>query len=298
MTTPLRLPPGIAGTVGRIIGLLALAALLQACSAIKLVYNNAPDLTYWWLDGYVDFNEAQTLRARQDLARLHQWHRSTELPRYADLLQKVEQMAAADVTPEQVCAVLAQIQGKANTLADQAEPAVVALALSLTPDQLKQVERKYEKTDTAYRKDWVRSTPKEQQEKRYKQVLERSEMIYGRLDDAQRDVIRQQVALSSFDGQVSYAERLRRQQDLLQTLRKLQAGKPTPEEARLAMRGYLERAMNSPNPAYRSYQQTLMQEGCRSFAVAHNSTTPAQRETAVRRLQAYERDLRELATQK
>lgn len=40
-----------------------------------------------------------------------------------------------------------------------------------------------------------------------------------------------------------------------------------------------------------------MQEGCRSFEAVHQSTTPAQRDQAVRRLRTYQRDLRDLAAQ-
>ena len=67
-----------------------MVCLFTACSAIKIGYNNAPELAYWWLDGYADFSEVQTLKAREELARLHQWHRTTELPRLAELLQKME----------------------------------------------------------------------------------------------------------------------------------------------------------------------------------------------------------------
>jgi hypothetical protein len=61
------------------------------------------------------------------------------------------------------------------------------------------------------------------------------------------------------------------------------------------LRGYLERFEHSPDKAYRAYQEALIEEGCRHFAVLHNSTSLAQREAATRRLRAYQRDLRELA---
>ena len=37
--------------------------LLAGCSAVRLAYNQAPDLMYWWLNGYVDF-DAEAGRAR------------------------------------------------------------------------------------------------------------------------------------------------------------------------------------------------------------------------------------------
>ena len=54
----------------RIIGALLLASALAACSSVRLAYNNLPTLSYWWLDGYVDFDGAQTPRVREDLGQL------------------------------------------------------------------------------------------------------------------------------------------------------------------------------------------------------------------------------------
>ena len=180
----------------------------------------------------------------------------------------------------------------------QAEPAMVTLAISLEPDQLAHLERKYRRNNADYRKEWVEIPPAEQREKRFKQVLERSEMVYGKLEEPQRAALRQQMERSVFDPARILAERQRRQQDLVQTLRKL-AGQPIAlAQARQLMHDYLERAQDSPDAAYRRYQEALIEESCRMFSVAHNSTTAAQREIAARRLRAYQRDVRELAAQR
>lgn len=283
--------------LARIMGVLLLAAALAGCSAVKLGYNSAAQAAYWWLDGYADFNEAQALRVREDLARLHQWHRSTELPRYASLLQTMEKLAPGEVTPAQACAVFADIRARLDAAAEQAEPAVVTLATSLAPRQLQHMERKYAKSNAQYRSDWITVTPAELKDKRFKELLDRTEMIYGRLDDAQHAVIRREIDKSIFDPALILAERQRRQQDLLATLRKVTSQAAALGQARTLMRGYLERVRHSPNAAYARYQEQLIQEGCAAFSIAHNSTTPAQREAAARRLRAYQRDLLDLAAQ-
>ncbi|MBX3658313.1 MAG: hypothetical protein KF740_07770 [Ramlibacter sp.] len=281
--------------MARIIGLLALAAALSACSAIKLGYNNASELAYWWLDGYLDFTDEQSPRVREDLARLHQWHRANELPRYAALLREVEQLMPGDVSAQQVCAIAGEVVQRLTALSQRAEPAVVTTALGLSPEQLQHLARRYERNNTDYRKDWLSLDPQAQQEKRFKVLLERSEMVYGSLGDPQQDVLRQQVAQSAFDARQFDAERQRRQRDALQTLRSLQQPPMPLGDAVLAMRGYLQRSRESPDPVWRQQQERLLQEGCRTFAALHNSTTAAQRDSAVHRLRAYQRDLGELA---
>ena len=283
---------------GGIIVALAVALGLSGCSAIKLGYNNLPDLAYWWLDGYLDFHDTQAPQVRDELSRLHTWHRQQELPRIAEVLARMEQAAAGPVTAPQVCAFAADAQARLQAVADQAEGAVVQLAGGLDARQLRHLERKYRNNKQEWRRDWVHKTLPEQREKRFEQFLDRAEMIYGTLPEPQRVVLRRALEDSRFDAQRILADRERRQQDLLKTLRRVSEADVPPGTARSLMRGYFERAIASPDVTYRRYQQELIEESCRTAAALHNATAPAQREQAVRRLRAYQRDVAELAARR
>ncbi|HEY8360124.1 MAG TPA: DUF6279 family lipoprotein [Ramlibacter sp.] len=276
----------------RIIVALVVAVGLTACSAIKLGYNTFDDVAYWWLDGYIDFTDEQAPRARAELDRLHAWHRSQELPRFVEILERMERMAPGSITPQQACGIANEVQERLKLVADQAEPAVLALVADLTPDQLRHLERKYRSNNDKFRKEWVREPVAEQKDKRYERMLDRLEMIYGRLDTAQRRVLRQGIDQSAWDAQRVMAERQRRQQDLLQTAGRIIESRGANREL---LRGYVERVQRSPDAAYRAWQDELLQENCRVFAAVHESTTAGQREQAVRRLRAYQRDLKDLA---
>ncbi len=209
----------------------------------------------------------------------------------------MEQMAPGDVSASAGLRVLRAVRERLDAVAERAEPAVVTLAIGLTPEQLLHLERKYEKNNADYRKEWLQAPPAERDDKRFEQFLERSEMIYGKLDEPQRSALRRQFGKSTFDPARILAERQRRQRDALQTLRRI-AGQPVSfDEARKLLRGFLDRVREPPEPAANAYQHALIEESCRSFAALHNSTSAAQRETAVRRLRAYQRDLRELSAQ-
>jgi hypothetical protein len=286
----------IAIRLSRIIGALALAAVLSACSAVKLGYSSLPDLAYWWLDGYLSFDDTQSLQVRDELRRVHAWHRANELPRVAELLARMEQVAPGPLTAAQACAFVPEFQARYFALGEYAQPALVATAATLTASQLRHLQRKSAENNAKWRRDWIELNPDQLKEKRFEQLLERLEMIYGRLDDPQRAVLKAGLERSVFDPQRTLAERQRRQQDLQQLLRRLShAPQPAPADAAALIKSYLERALRSPDPAYRAYQQALTDEGCRIVAAVHESTTPAQREQAVRRLRAYQRDLRELS---
>jgi hypothetical protein len=281
--------------LGGIILALTLSLVLSGCSALKLGYNTVPDLGYWWLDGYLDFSDAQRVEVRSELARLHAWHRQQELPLLADLVARVQQLAPGDISPQQACEVVADVRARVDALGDRAEPPAAALATTLTARQLRRLERKFRSANETFRKEQIEPPAAERDEKRFSRVLERAEMFYGRLDETQRAVLKQGVAQSAYDAARILADRERRQQDLLRTLYRVTTPPASASEARVQLHAWRERAQHSPDAAYRTWQEGLVQEGCRIFSAVHQVTTPAQREEAVRRLRAYETDLRDLA---
>jgi len=285
----------------RIISLLAvivLAALLQACSAVKIAYNQAPELGYWYMDGYFDFSEVQSLRVKEELGKLQAWHRQSQLPGYVDTLQKLQQQLRGDIDTAAACAIYEDAKRKLLAVSDRAEPTVVALAPTLQPAQFTHMEARFAKGNAEFRDDFLDGTPAKRRAKRLKQAISRAEMLYGSLDERQLAVLGQRIDQSRFDPQLAYAERVRRQQDALLTLRGLTAAQASPERVRSAMRSLFERSLNSPNPAYRDYFDKLTQDNCRTVAELHNSTTPVQRARAIETLSNYEQDLRALMAQK
>lgn len=280
--------------LGRIIGVLAAALALAACSLVTLGYNSLPLLTFGWLDGYIDLDDTQALRVREDLARLHHWHRASELPRYAALLQQMETLAPNELTAAQACTVYETGRRHVLALAEQAEPMIVSTALSLLPAQLDHLARRLQRRDEEWRRDWVERSPAQRQDKRLTQTAERLERLYGRLEPLQREALREQLARSVFDPQRVLAERRRRQADLLETLRRLQAPGLALTEARQLWRGFMARVQHSPDAAWQRHAQALTQEQCALYAAVHAAASPAQREAAAGRLRSWRQDLASL----
>jgi hypothetical protein len=232
------------------------------------------------------------------LAVLHAWHRSNELPIYLGLLDKVQRLTPGNVTPEQLCELYNEFMPRLNATADQAEPTLSAVTLLLKPEQLAQLARQLDKRSENWRENWLDGTPGERRARHVKRLVDRAEGLYGRLDAAQRATVREAVAASQYDAEMSYRESQRRHTDTLQTLRLIQSGGLGAERNRLEARGLLDRAVNSPDPIYRSQQIKLLQENCRTYAALHNSTSPSQRAKALETLKGYEADLRSLMAQR
>ena len=170
--------------------------------------------------------------------------------------------------------------------------------LALTPAQMDaHVQRKFEKVNADFRDDFLQPRPEARLKENVKRTVERAETLYGRLDDAQRELIARQVAASPFDAERWLAERQLRQREILATLRRLQAERADSAQMQAALRMLAEQAQRSPRPAYRAYQQRLKQFNCEFAAQLHNATTPAQRQTAADTLKGWETDLRVLAAE-
>lgn len=277
--------------------LLVWGLLLQGCSAVKLAYNQVPQLAYWQLNRYLDLSDAQTDRVRSELDLLHQWHRSTMLPQHARLLQQVQQHLPGTVTPEQACRIYDDARIQLDAVWAQAEQQLLWLAPQLSPAQIRTLEMQQAQSNVDWKKQWLDASPEQMREQRYKQLLSRAETFYGTLDEPAREALRSYVARSSFDPQRSYVERLRRQKDLVEVLQGIAQNGSDHQRTLGLLRGYRTRYNASPDPAYQRYAQRLVEEGCEAFARMHNAMAPVQRLQAVQSLKGYERDFWVLAAQ-
>lgn len=285
----------VVSRVLRIIGLCAACLAMASCSVVRLGYGQAPDLAYWWIDSYIDLNEAQTPRLRKELDELAQWHRSRELPEIALLLQKARQMAPGPISPAQACALVEDGRTRFNAVTARSEGLVLWLAPSLSPAQIEHLARQFAKSNKEWEADWLRGTPADQLKHRVKQATRRFEMLYGDLDETQIQLLRAELAGSSFDARLWRTERLRRQEDMLATLRRVSAGNLPPEAVRESMQALLERLTTPPGAAGKAYADTMLRENCALFSRIHNSTSASQRARAVQTLRGYEDDFRVLA---
>ncbi len=273
----------------------ALLAGLAGCSALRIGYGTAPDLVYWWVDRYVDFNGAQTPKVREAIRQWFAWHRKTQLPDYAAQLVKAQAEALADTTPARVCEWQAEVLNRSRTAFERIVPAAAELVLTITPEQIKNVEQRYAKTNDEYRDEYLQPDPKKRAEANLKRTVDRAETLYGSFDDAQRTRIADNLARSPFDPELWFAERRQRQLEALQILRKLTGEPTTREQAQTVLRSYEERLERSPREPYRRYAERLNEFNCSLGASLHNATTPSQRRTAADRLAGWGGDLRAIA---
>jgi hypothetical protein len=272
------------------------ALVLSACSGfVQVGYNQAQTLAYFQLDRSFDFDDAQAKRVREDLAKLHAWHRKNELPAYAQWLMQLQKEAQADATGAQICSHLNTARDAYARLLAQAEPSAAALAPTFSAEQIKRVESDFAKRNKEWRKTWIEGGREKQIEARTERLVENAERAYGDLEDAQVELLRSAVSEQKFQSDVTLRENQRRQALGLDVLRQSVA---TPERAGALVKGYFTQMLISSDAGYRQYSERMRDSSCAIMAKLHNATTAAQRAQAVRVLKGYEADFRALAAQK
>jgi hypothetical protein len=284
-----------------IIGLWLFGMLfLSGCSAVRIGYNQAPTLAWWWLDGYMDFNAEQAPRVKEALNQWFAWHRTTQLPDYANLLATAQVQVMQPATPAQVCRWADDLRSRIAVAFAAGVPLAADLLPSLKAEQLVHLERKYRKSNQEFEEEFLQQQDDERLKASVKRGIDRAEMLYGRLDERQRQLIAAGVAASPFDPAAWFAERQRVQSETLQTLARLSAGGPARADRESNLAGLQALALRVQRASaldYRAYQQRLTEYNCAFFAQVHNSTTPAQRQTARAKLKGWEEDLRALVAQ-
>jgi len=276
--------------------MLAISVLFSGCGmALRLGYNQGPSLAFRWLDGYAEFDDAQSLRVRVALDEWFAWHRRTQLPDYADLLARAQTELPNSATAERMCAWSHDLRARFDSALERAVPALAEIMPTLSLQQLASIEKRYAEKNDEYRDDFLHRDPVKRKKAATQREIERAEEFYGRLDDAQRAFVVRSIADSPWDGDVAYAERLRRQQDLLTIARRVAANRASPAEAEVEVRAYVKRLARSPHEPYRRYQVRLVDYNCSYAAALHNLTSAEQRQKAAKKLKGYEDELRALA---
>jgi hypothetical protein len=277
---------------GRIIAAALLALALGACSMLRLGYNQGPELLYWWLDGYADFDATQSVRVRDALADTFAWHRREQLPGIAEQLAQLQRDVQQPTDAAAVCRWHDAVRERMDAAYTRVLPSALALAATLSPAQMRHIERQQAKKLAEFRDEHLQRDGEKRRAGQLKRTVERIETLYGRLDAAQREQVARALADSPYDAEAWLAERSARQQLVLRTIERLAAGRLDAAGARAALQPLAD--ATAVRADYREAQRRITLHNCRWLAELHNGTSPAQRQAAVERLRGWERDLRAL----
>jgi len=174
-----------------------LSVLMLSGCGVKLFYNNADRVARWWVSDYIDMTPAQRQYFDSSTAELMYWHRTTQLALYRQRLDSLRQaLATPGFTQAQLDELVDEVEIWGETISARASPIGVQILLSLSLDQVNELESNFAKSNRDYERDIKRSIEDHAREdaKDYAKLLRR---FVGRLNSEQRDLIlRQHLALA------------------------------------------------------------------------------------------------------
>ncbi|RZI45071.1 hypothetical protein EGT07_05430 [Herbaspirillum sp. HC18] len=274
-----------------------LALVLAGCSALKLGYANGDTFVYWWLNGYVDFTAEQKPWVKAHIDRLFDWHRKTQLRDYAQLLVQVqERLRRGPTTPQEIRADFDAVRKRAVIVLDKAVPELTDLAMSMQPQQIAHLEKKFESNNEKYRKEFLQGSIEDRQRLRFKKVMNQAEYWFGNFSKEQEAKIRAASDGRPMDYEIWMNDRVKRQEAMLQMLRKIQKEHPSREAVSQMIRDFIKRAAENYTYAEnRQFFDDSTEGAAQMIAVIVNIATPSQKDHAIKRLQKWIDDSVEVA---
>lgn len=278
------------------VSLFLLVGLIAGCSAVRIGYANGDTFVYWWLNGYVDFTDSQKPWVKAHIDRLMEWHRKTQLTDYAHLLTGTRQRLQKPVTSADVEAEYAELKKRALLVIDKAMPELTDLALSLQPQQIAHLEKKFASNNEKYRKEYLQGSLENRQARRYEQVMKHAEYWFGSFSDKQEAQIRMASDARPLNHELWLTERMHRQRELIRILNKIQTERPARETAMAMLKVYVDTSAEHFTYAENKAFFDASREGSAQMtAVIINLATPEQKAHAVKRQQKWVEDFQEMA---
>ena len=278
--------------------LIALMTVIAACSSLRLAYNNGDTLLYWWLDGYVDLTSDQKGFVQKEIDKLFSWHRKTQLNDYIQILQTSQKQLAGNPTAADLQTTYDDVKNRTQKLLLKAAPELAELAVSLEPDQIDNLEKKFASNVDDFRKKNMKGDKEAQQKFRYKKSMEQFELWFGKFSSEQEAQIRKASDARPLDNEIWLNERKRRQNAILTLVRKVQKEKLSKEATIPLINSLIKESFNRlENSENKQFFEASEQGSLQLILTVIKIATPEQKEHAQKRMQGWINDFRSLAAE-
>lgn len=289
-------PRGLCGW--RVLALALAALALAACSAVRLGYNYADTYLLYSLNDYLELSDEQEALARQRAGALLAWHRETQLRDYATFIESTRARLEGPITADDVIAFNNALNTRLIAIGDRLAPDFAQLALSLKPEQIDRLERRFAESTGKARREFVRASAHENLEARIQKTAERAEYWFGALSRLQMDAVRTSLASRPSAEDWWIGERERRQKGLIVLLRRIQSERPDVDAAARWIRAYFAQIALPAEPEKRAALDAFRRGNAELIAQLVNRATPEQRATLSRKLEGFAQDFVALAGQR
>ena len=115
---------------------LIILIFLTGCSSTTFIYNRIDFLLPWYFAGYVDLSRDQKQYLDELLIPFFSWHRHEELPRYAEIINSVEEILDSEVKVENIILITQDVEESWFRLEDELLLWILPLTKDLSDEQI------------------------------------------------------------------------------------------------------------------------------------------------------------------
>lgn len=269
--------------------------LVSACSAIRIGYNQADTLLAWMADDYFDFDATQKQDFKTRIDRLLKWHRDEQLPDYSRFLADIKKRGQHDFTTADAAWLVEGAKTRFRTLARHGARDAAELLATLTPDNIRALEKQYDKVNQKFVREYkLNGSIEDRKRARLDRTLKQLRDWAGPLTHAQEERIKAvNDAIPSTDA-LRHQDRQRRQKELIALLQ-LRHNKA---EFAPQLQTWLTDWEKGRTPEFDKAQQESYEKRVALHLEVERMLTPQQREHVLYKLQGYIDDIQALAARR
>jgi len=264
---------------------LMVVSLLSGCASTQLAYNHAD----WFLenraDHYFDLNGHQEQQIEEQIAVLHQWHRSNQLPLYTELFAEIERRSYRSLNYEDMVWLEQQIGDLYQQLMAKVIVVLSQVMENLSEQQVTYFAKEIEKELQEDIKEAAEPAARLARQ-REKKATGRFKDFYGKLNEQQQRLIT--ANLIDLPNITPYSLKHRAEINA-QLITQLSSGANTQQ-----LQAYLALIWLDPEQNYSEAYRLSLEQGreviYRMIPAVHNSASPRQLDYFRDRLKDYGRD--------
>ncbi len=270
--------------------LIAGLVLLTSCSRLELGYRNLDLLIPWSMDNYVSLTGEQKAWLKPRLTQHIAWHCKSQLPRYAEWLQRSATLVAQpDPEAARFQAQFSEFRHAVDDIVVQVTPDLTELLQGISAAQVQELEANLAKQNKEQREDYLDVPLDEQISERAERMEERLKPWFGRLHPEQKARIKEWAQQLGDYNRGWLDNNLRWQQAFVATLKNRNA-----EQFPAQIKRLLQERMQYWTPEYQQQFDAAQVALSGLFADLVTSADAKQRERLQERLEGMRKQLADI----
>lgn len=269
------------------------AALGLAGCGTQLLYNRLDMVLHLYVSTQVSLQDSQSVGLRTVLRGLLDWHRRSELPKYAQFVEGLAADAARPLGRARIDRARLEVEALWRDSVARGAPDAARWLAQLKPAQLDELFASLGEDDADQREEYCDAPEAQRRREREKTLRDSLEDWVGRLDAAQRALVSERFARVTSTGCGWVENRVRFRAEMRRTIDGRDAIADYPGTlARLLMR-----PEDQWDAGYRARFDANREVVVSLLADLDATLEPRQRRRLVEKLSGYARDFRELAAE-